>query len=73
MAMLPMSTVLRSEAADEMTRILGFNMIGSEASEVMAAIQTAMLAKMGLLSQDEKQTRSAAGAGSPVLRTALSG
>ena len=27
-------------------RILGFTMIGSEASEVMAAVQTAMLAKL---------------------------
>jgi pyruvate/2-oxoglutarate dehydrogenase complex dihydrolipoamide dehydrogenase (E3) component len=52
---LPMSTVLRTEATDETQgfmkvlvgaddRILGFTMIGSEAGEVMAAVQTAMLA-----------------------------
>jgi len=50
-----MSTVLRTEATDETQgfmkvlvgaddRILGFTMIGSEAGEVMAAVQTAMLA-----------------------------
>src|ERR1700730_16057002 len=48
-------SVLRTEATDEMQgfmkvlvgaddRILGFTMIGSEAGEVMAAVQTAMLA-----------------------------
>jgi pyruvate/2-oxoglutarate dehydrogenase complex dihydrolipoamide dehydrogenase (E3) component len=53
---LPMSRVLRTEATDEKTgfmkavvsanddRILGFTMIGSEAGEVLAAVQTAMLA-----------------------------
>ena len=52
---LPMSNVLRTEATDETQgfmkvlvgggdRILGFAMIGSEAGEVMAAVQTAMLA-----------------------------
>ena len=52
---LPMSQVLRTEATDETQgfmkvlvgpddRILGFTMIGSEAGEVMAAVQTAMLA-----------------------------
>jgi pyruvate/2-oxoglutarate dehydrogenase complex dihydrolipoamide dehydrogenase (E3) component len=53
---LPMSAVLRREATDETQgfmkvlvganddRILGFTMIGSDAGEVMAAIQTAMLA-----------------------------
>ena len=52
---LPMSNVLRTEATDETLgfmkvlvgggdRILGFAMIGSEAGEVMAAVQTAMLA-----------------------------
>jgi pyruvate/2-oxoglutarate dehydrogenase complex dihydrolipoamide dehydrogenase (E3) component len=52
---LPMSNVLRTEATDETRgfmkvlvgnddRILGFTMIGSEAGEVMAAVQTAMLA-----------------------------
>jgi pyruvate/2-oxoglutarate dehydrogenase complex dihydrolipoamide dehydrogenase (E3) component len=52
---LPMSAVLRTEATDEKQgfmkalvgaddRILGFTMIGSEAGEVMAAVQTAMLA-----------------------------
>ena len=53
---LPMRNVLRTEATDETEgfmkvvigtgddRILGFTMIGSEAGEVMAAIQTAMLA-----------------------------
>jgi pyruvate/2-oxoglutarate dehydrogenase complex dihydrolipoamide dehydrogenase (E3) component len=56
-AKLPMSAVLRTEAADEKQgfmkvligdddRILGFTMIGSEAGEVMAAVQTAMLAKL---------------------------
>jgi pyruvate/2-oxoglutarate dehydrogenase complex dihydrolipoamide dehydrogenase (E3) component len=57
-ARLPMSNVLRTEATDE-TRgfmkvlvsaqddsIVGFSMIGSEAGEVMAVIQTAMLAKL---------------------------
>jgi pyruvate/2-oxoglutarate dehydrogenase complex dihydrolipoamide dehydrogenase (E3) component len=55
-ATLPMSNVLRTEATDETQgfmkvlvganddRILGFTMIGSEAGEVMAAMQTAMLA-----------------------------
>jgi pyruvate/2-oxoglutarate dehydrogenase complex dihydrolipoamide dehydrogenase (E3) component len=55
-ARLPMSKVLRTEATDEThgfmkaivgandDRILGFAMIGSEAGEVMAAVQTAMLA-----------------------------
>jgi pyruvate/2-oxoglutarate dehydrogenase complex dihydrolipoamide dehydrogenase (E3) component len=52
---LAMSNVLRTEATDETQgfmkvlvgaddRILGFTMIGSEAGEVMAAVQTAMLA-----------------------------
>jgi pyruvate/2-oxoglutarate dehydrogenase complex dihydrolipoamide dehydrogenase (E3) component len=56
-ATLPMGTVLRTEATDEKQgfmkvlvgdndRILGFTMIGSEAGEVMAAVQTAMLAKL---------------------------
>jgi pyruvate/2-oxoglutarate dehydrogenase complex dihydrolipoamide dehydrogenase (E3) component len=52
---LPMSNVLRTEATDETQgfmkvlvgadddTILGFTMIGSEAGEVMAAIQAAML------------------------------
>ena len=51
-----MGNVLRTEATDETEgfmkvlvgaeddRIVGFAMIGSEAGEVMAAIQTAMLA-----------------------------
>jgi pyruvate/2-oxoglutarate dehydrogenase complex dihydrolipoamide dehydrogenase (E3) component len=51
-----MREVLRTEATDETEgfmkalvgaeddRILGFTMIGSEAGEVMAAVQTAMLA-----------------------------
>lgn len=55
-ARLPMSQVLRTEATDETQgfmkvlvgvnddRILGFAMIGSEAGDVMAAVQTAMLA-----------------------------
>ena len=55
-ATLPMSTVLRTEATDETQgfmkvligqnddHILGFTMIGSEAGEVMAAMQTAILA-----------------------------
>ena len=58
LAKLPMSKVLRTAATDETAgflkvlvgakddRILGFAMIGSEAGEVMAAIQTAMLAEM---------------------------
>jgi pyruvate/2-oxoglutarate dehydrogenase complex dihydrolipoamide dehydrogenase (E3) component len=56
-ATLPMSKVLRTEATDETQgvmkvlvdqndRILGFAMIGSEAGEVMAAVQTAMLANL---------------------------
>jgi len=57
-AKLPMSNVLRTKATDETQgfmkvvvganadRILGFTMIGSEAGEVMAAIQTAMLAEL---------------------------
>jgi pyruvate/2-oxoglutarate dehydrogenase complex dihydrolipoamide dehydrogenase (E3) component len=55
-AKLPMSNVLRTEGTDETggymkvlvavddDRILGFTMIGSEAGEAMAVIQTAMLA-----------------------------
>jgi pyruvate/2-oxoglutarate dehydrogenase complex dihydrolipoamide dehydrogenase (E3) component len=56
-ARLPMSHVLRTEATDETQgfmkvlvgsadRILGFTMIGSEAGEVMAVVQTAMLADL---------------------------
>jgi pyruvate/2-oxoglutarate dehydrogenase complex dihydrolipoamide dehydrogenase (E3) component len=57
-ATLPMRRVLRTAATDETDgfmkvlvatnddRILGFTMIGSEAGEVMAAIQTAMLAEV---------------------------
>ena len=57
-AKLPMSNVLRTEATDESMgfmkvvvsadddRILGFTMIGSEAGEVMSAIQTAILAEL---------------------------
>jgi pyruvate/2-oxoglutarate dehydrogenase complex dihydrolipoamide dehydrogenase (E3) component len=57
-AKLPMSAVLRTEATDETNgfmkvligksddRILGFTMLGSEAGEVMAAVQTAMLARL---------------------------
>jgi pyruvate/2-oxoglutarate dehydrogenase complex dihydrolipoamide dehydrogenase (E3) component len=57
-ARLPMSRVLRTLATDETQgfmkavigasddRILGFTMIGSEAGEVMAAVQTAMLAEL---------------------------
>jgi pyruvate/2-oxoglutarate dehydrogenase complex dihydrolipoamide dehydrogenase (E3) component len=53
-----MSAVLRTEATDEKQgfmkaivggdddRILGFTMIGAEAGEVMAAVQTAILAKL---------------------------
>jgi len=52
---VPMTSVLRAQATDEMQgfmkvligenddRILGFAMIGSEAGEVMAVVQTAML------------------------------
>jgi pyruvate/2-oxoglutarate dehydrogenase complex dihydrolipoamide dehydrogenase (E3) component len=55
---LPMSQVLRTAATEETTgfmkvlvgasddRILGFTMLGAESGEVMAAVQTAMLAKM---------------------------
>ena len=55
-ARLPMGQVLRTEATDEKQgfmkavvsadddRILGFTMIGAEAGEVMAAVQTAMIA-----------------------------
>jgi pyruvate/2-oxoglutarate dehydrogenase complex dihydrolipoamide dehydrogenase (E3) component len=53
-ARLPMSTVLRTRTTDEVQgfmkaligsddRILGFTMIGSEAGEVMTAVQAAML------------------------------
>jgi pyruvate/2-oxoglutarate dehydrogenase complex dihydrolipoamide dehydrogenase (E3) component len=57
-AKLPMSAVLRTEATDETQGfmkaivgadddlILGFTMIGAEAGEVMAAVQTAMLANL---------------------------
>jgi pyruvate/2-oxoglutarate dehydrogenase complex dihydrolipoamide dehydrogenase (E3) component len=53
-----MSSVLRTEATDETQgfmkvlvgaeddRILGFTMIGSEAGEVLAAVQTAMIAEL---------------------------
>ena len=56
MAKLPMRNVLRTEATDETDgfmkvlvgadhdRIVGFAMIGSEAGEVVAAVQTAMIA-----------------------------
>jgi pyruvate/2-oxoglutarate dehydrogenase complex dihydrolipoamide dehydrogenase (E3) component len=55
---VPMSNVLRTQATDEAQgfmkvlvgadhdHILGFTMIGSEAGEVMAAMQTAMLAEL---------------------------
>src|SRR6202166_5279318 len=55
-AKLPMTNVLRTLATDEIQgfmkvlvganddRILGFTMIGADAGEVLAAIQTAMLA-----------------------------
>jgi len=54
---LPMSAVLRTATTDETQgfmkalvdvedRIVGFTMIGSEAGEVMAAVQTAMLANL---------------------------
>jgi pyruvate/2-oxoglutarate dehydrogenase complex dihydrolipoamide dehydrogenase (E3) component len=55
---LPMRQVLRTEATDKKTgfmkvvvsasddRILGFTMIGSEAGEVLATVQTAMMAKL---------------------------
>jgi pyruvate/2-oxoglutarate dehydrogenase complex dihydrolipoamide dehydrogenase (E3) component len=57
-AKLPMRRVVRTLATDEVEgfmkvlvgqtddRILGFTMIGSEAGEVMSAIQTAMLADL---------------------------
>lgn len=57
-AKLPMSAVLRTEATDETQGfmkaivgkdddlILGFTMIGAEAGEVMASVQTAMLANL---------------------------
>jgi pyruvate/2-oxoglutarate dehydrogenase complex dihydrolipoamide dehydrogenase (E3) component len=57
-ATLPMSMVLRAETTDETQgfmkvlvgasddRILGFTMIGSEAGEVMAAVQMSMLANL---------------------------
>ncbi|CAN7395831.1 MULTISPECIES: mercuric reductase [unclassified Variovorax] len=56
-ARLPMSAVLRTEATGETQgfmkvlvgtddRILGFTMVGSEAGEVMSAVQMAMLAKL---------------------------
>jgi len=57
-ARLPMRNVLRTQATDETEgfmkvlvsaeddRILGFTMIGSEAGEVMAAVQTAIIAHL---------------------------
>ena len=57
-ARLPMQNVLRTQATDETQgfmkivtaadddRILGFTMIGSEAGEVLAVVQTAMLADL---------------------------
>lgn len=57
-AKLPMANVLRTEATDQKNgfmkvvvganndRILGFAMIGAEAGEVMAVMQTAMLAEL---------------------------
>jgi pyruvate/2-oxoglutarate dehydrogenase complex dihydrolipoamide dehydrogenase (E3) component len=57
-ATLPMRNVLRTEATDETEgfmkvlvsgtddKIVGFTMIGSEANEVVAAVQTAMLANL---------------------------
>jgi pyruvate/2-oxoglutarate dehydrogenase complex dihydrolipoamide dehydrogenase (E3) component len=57
-ATLPMSAVLRTEATGETQgfmkaliggsddRVLGFTMIGSEAGEVMVAVQTAFLANL---------------------------
>jgi pyruvate/2-oxoglutarate dehydrogenase complex dihydrolipoamide dehydrogenase (E3) component len=56
-ARLPMEAVLRAHTTDETEgfmkalvasddRILGFTMIGAEAGEVMAAVQTAMLANL---------------------------
>ena len=56
-ARLPMSAVLRTHTTDETQgfmkaligsddRIVGFTMIGSEAGEVMTAVQTAMLADL---------------------------
>jgi pyruvate/2-oxoglutarate dehydrogenase complex dihydrolipoamide dehydrogenase (E3) component len=56
-ARLPMSAVLRTQTTDESRgfmkalvgendRILGFTMIGAEAGEVMAVVQTAMLADL---------------------------
>jgi pyruvate/2-oxoglutarate dehydrogenase complex dihydrolipoamide dehydrogenase (E3) component len=57
-AKLPMSHVLRGQATDETLgfmkvlvaaddeRILGFTMLGAEAGEVMAAMQTAMLGEL---------------------------
>ena len=60
-AKIPMAAVLRAQAIGEMQgfhedfsigakddRILGFTMIGSEAGEVMAVMQTAMLARAAL-------------------------
>jgi pyruvate/2-oxoglutarate dehydrogenase complex dihydrolipoamide dehydrogenase (E3) component len=58
LAKLPMGHVLRTAATDETEgfmkvlvsntddRIVGFTMLGSEAGEVMAAVQTAMLARL---------------------------
>jgi pyruvate/2-oxoglutarate dehydrogenase complex dihydrolipoamide dehydrogenase (E3) component len=57
-AKLPMRSVLRTQATDQATgfmkvliaadsdQIVGFSMIGAQAGEVMAAMQTAMLAKL---------------------------
>ncbi len=57
-ATLPMSSVLRTQATDERQgwmkavvsatddRVLGFTMIGAEAGEVMATVQTAIIAEL---------------------------
>jgi pyruvate/2-oxoglutarate dehydrogenase complex dihydrolipoamide dehydrogenase (E3) component len=56
-ARLPTSAVLRAQATgekkgfmkalvDDNDRILGFTMIGADAGEVMAVVQTAMLAEL---------------------------
>ena len=76
-ARLPMSNVLRTEATDETQgfmkalvsadddRILGFTMIGSEAGEVMTAVQTAMLASLPYPAASRRHHRASDRRGGP--------
>ena len=87
-ARLPMSAVLRAQATGEKTgfmkalvgesddRILGFTMIGAEAGEVMAVVQTAMLARLAIHAAPRRRSRASdhgRGARLPVLERAAAG